>query len=97
LIHPTNPSKKVFVFSCKNPVSATSILLAVGPFECLDIPGWGQTSQQLDSAVPDTDEMEKQENRLFGGGRTFFLAGRKSQVENTVEFLHQVCSLHAYS
>lgn len=91
IVHPKDPFKKVFVYSLKTPVAAGSILLAVGPFECLDIPGWG-VSSQTDALVPDSEETENQqlEGRLFGGGRTFYLPGRREQVQHSTGFLHHV-------
>jgi hypothetical protein len=64
VIHPSNPRKKICVYSLKTPVSAASIMLAIGPFECLDLPGWGTSSQPgtqgttfsgNDASVPDSD------------------------------------------
>ena len=91
LIHPKNSLKKIFVYSVKTPVCASSIMLAIGPFESLEIPGWGSAASHHDASVPDTDEVERPaEGRLFGGGRTFYLAGRRTQVETTTAFLYQV-------
>ena len=91
LIHPKDWSKKIFVYSLKTPVAASSILLAVGPFECLDIPGWGHSAAYHDAYVPDSNEIDRQsEKRMFGGGRTFYLTGRRAQVEHSFGFLYQV-------
>ncbi len=96
IIHPKDPFKKIFVYSLKTPVSAGSILMSIGPFECLDIPGWGVSTSggQADAMVPDSEELDgpPSEGRLFGGGRTFYLPGRREQVQHSTGFLHHVFS-----
>lgn len=104
VVHPSNPRKKICVYTLKTPVSASSIMLAIGPFECLDVPGWGvstggqgNTSGQYDASVPDADHHASSgghgrntEGRFYGGGRTFYLPGRRAQAEHTISFLSQV-------
>jgi hypothetical protein len=80
VVHPTNPRKKICVYSLKTPVSASSIMFAIGPFECLDVPGWGTSSQPgnqshssaaNDASVPDSDHQP-----TTGSGRE---VGRNSE------------------
>jgi transcription initiation factor TFIID subunit 2 len=91
LVHPINEKKKIFVYSISTPVAASSIILAVGPFESTGIRGWGRSNaSQVDSSVPDLEEMDRPtEGRFSGGGRTFYLYGQRARVEQSTKFLHQ--------
>ncbi|KAI8589053.1 hypothetical protein BDZ88DRAFT_396405 [Geranomyces variabilis] len=51
-VHPTEATKKICRFSVAKPASACSILLAIGPFHALPVPGWMSKEQCLCAPFP---------------------------------------------
>ena len=60
LLH--NERQKLFQYSCRTPIPASTIMLAVGPFEICRIPGWETRlsaqgpAKDVENVVPDQDD-----------------------------------------
>ncbi|KAJ3047353.1 hypothetical protein HK097_011598, partial [Rhizophlyctis rosea] len=97
IVHPACQDKKIFSFYLEAPVMASSVTVAVGPFEVLPVPGWARRGQG-GSEVPDEDLLEEgEEEEEDPGGFAFCLPERVEEMEYTLEFFAQaVESMEAY-
>jgi hypothetical protein len=90
---------KTFHYSLTVPVSASSVLLAVGPFEVYRIPGWkpkkaeaGMTADGVpdESNEPAVEEaFDESDIRPSSGGYSFCLPGYHQDLTNTIEGIYE--------
>lgn len=74
---------------------ASSIVLAVGPFEVASIPGWRikHRTTQDDNMVPDTDSLDNldiDQEQNTSGGFAFCLPGYFDDMMNTIQTISHV-------
>ncbi|KAJ3093126.1 hypothetical protein HK102_007965 [Quaeritorhiza haematococci] len=92
------PNKKTFHYKLQTAACASSILLAVGPFEVVPIPGWERliSMKSHDVPVPDEDHLDAPHSsptelsQDYGaGGYAFCLPGWEDDMQYTISFLGQ--------
>ncbi|KAJ3023761.1 hypothetical protein HKX48_001289 [Thoreauomyces humboldtii] len=98
IIHPNDRNKKMSMFSVAEPVSAASIMFAVGPFQAVPIPGWMSREIQEEEDAHMLDEMEEdgqdepavlRDEDARDTALAFCLPGREEQVAYTSHFIAQ--------
>ncbi|KAJ3159722.1 hypothetical protein HDU86_001372 [Geranomyces michiganensis] len=100
-VHPTEPGKKISRFSVTKPASACSIILAIGPFHALPVPGWMSKEVEDEESAHGFDELGDddgpdgpallRDEDAVDGAFAFCLPGREEHVEYTIHFVAQVC------
>ncbi|KAJ3296516.1 hypothetical protein HK104_001523 [Borealophlyctis nickersoniae] len=84
-----DPRKRLFSFLVETPVAASSILLAVGPFQQVPIESWTKKTGQPPQ-VPEEDSFDyllDESEDAEPVGYSFCLPGREDEVAYTTEFL----------
>ncbi|KAJ3174070.1 hypothetical protein HDU88_000037 [Geranomyces variabilis] len=98
-VHPTEATKKICRFSVTKPASACSILLAVGPFHALPVPGWMSKEVEEEELAHGLNELGDddgpegpailRDEEAIDGAFAFCLPGREEHVEYTIHFVAQ--------
>ncbi|KAJ3416032.1 hypothetical protein HDV05_003391 [Chytridiales sp. JEL 0842] len=89
-VDPTHSDRKIVKYHIDTPISASSLLIAAGPFEVLEVTG-GNSSEKMDeeSEEEDEDAMEEdeKEEREKASRLAFFLPGLREDVQRSTGFI----------
>ncbi|KAJ3178561.1 hypothetical protein HDU85_005168 [Gaertneriomyces sp. JEL0708] len=100
VVHPDNPAKKITTYTISTVASAPDVLLAIGPFENIEVASWARRSGHVSDSDDEAEDIPMTANHASthdhahdkGTAYAFCLPGRTEELEYTTSILAQMIS-----